>query len=212
MAFSDFKTLQEVANTYNISLRKQKLFPNTSATELPAWLLRNLERALLQRKTQCSEYYMCEFFIAPLLGEVIWRYPLLNFWSHEYVLAVDDMLKGTPDYLVSYMAEEGSINEMKQPLLVVAEAKKSDYLSAWSQTLSEMIACQKLNDNPDITVYGIATDGISWEFAQLKKNVFTQDSGVYSLSANPQQVAGIVDIIFKEGIKQMEQAKPITKN
>jgi hypothetical protein len=56
----------------------------------------------------------------------------------------------------------------------VVEAKLDDFAKAWGQCLAAMLAAQKLNAVPDQPVYGIATNGRSWEFAMLTHNEFTQ--------------------------------------
>ena len=64
------------------------------------------------------------------------------------------------------------------------------------QCLAEMIACQNMNKDDRVVVYGIISTGMVWEFGQLdKKSCFTQEKVSYSL-ANPQLLAGILDYLF----------------
>ena len=64
------------------------------------------------------------------------------------------------------------------PLLAVAvlrpvEAKKDDFKIAWAQCGSGMQAIQQLNKEPNQRVFGIISNGETWEFAQLMQNTFT---------------------------------------
>jgi hypothetical protein len=44
-----------------------------------------------------------------------------------------------------------------------------------------MLAMQKLNGDPDQSVYGIVSSGQSWEFGMLTQNQFIQDPKAYPL-------------------------------
>jgi hypothetical protein len=58
-----------------------------------------------------------------------------------------------------------------------------------------MIACQNINQNENITIYGIVSTGILWEFSKLERNIFTKHAISYSV-AEPQRIFGILDHIF----------------
>ncbi|MEZ4866350.1 MAG: hypothetical protein R3C14_33845 [Caldilineaceae bacterium] len=60
-----------------------------------------------------------------------------------------------------------------------------------------MIACQRLNGEPPITIYGIVTTGLTWQFAKLEQEVFTQDLFSYSIDA-PSKVLGLLNYILGE--------------
>lgn len=59
------------------------------------------------------------------------------------------------------------------PLLAVVEVKKNDFKAGWAQCGSEMYAIQQLNKEPNQRVFGIVSNGETWEFAQLMQNTFT---------------------------------------
>ena len=82
------------------------------------------------------------------------------------------------------------------PLIMMVEAKKNDFELGWGQCLAEMVAAQKINDNPDFPVYGIVTDGTSWEFGRLVGDLFTRNRTNFTL-ANLPILFGAVDSIFK---------------
>jgi len=65
--------------------------------------------------------------------------------------------------------------------MITSEAKKNDFEQGWGQCLAELIAVQKINDNPQRAVYGIVTDGNLWQFGKLVADTFTKDSGNFTI-------------------------------
>ena len=59
------------------------------------------------------------------------------------------------------------------PYIAVVEAKKDDFSSGWAQCGAEMYAMQQINQNPDLTIYGIVSNGETWEVALLFRDQFT---------------------------------------
>ena len=99
----------------------------------------------------------------------IWSVPLIL----KSTIVYDRELYGEPDYLVSAMIE-GVIDKLiNKPFLAVAEAKKEDFARGWAQCLAEMIACQKINEDESVVIYGIVPTGLIWEFGKLEQNTFT---------------------------------------
>jgi hypothetical protein len=117
----------------------------------------------------------------PIIREV-WRtyHNQLSLFSHE-LLMFDADLTGFPDYFVCRQSEFGPFYPTP-PYLIVIEAKLDDFAKAWGQCLAAMLAAQHLNGNPDQPVYGIATNGKSWEFGVLLGSTFTQDPGAFALN------------------------------
>jgi len=65
-----------------------------------------------------------------------------------------------------------------------------------------MMACQKLNQDDHLTVYGIVSTGITWEFGKLEQEIFTQHTLSYSVM-DPKKVFGVLDYLFSECEKQI---------
>jgi hypothetical protein len=132
-----------------------------------------------------SETGAGELLIFPVLREVWKEYrPELSLFTHE-PLEFDDDLKGVPDYFVCKRSEFGPFYATP-PFLLVVEAKLADFAKAWGQCLAAMLAAQKLNGTPEQPVYGIATNGRTWEFGVLKGTTFTRDTeplAVHTLDA-----------------------------
>ncbi len=205
--FSNFTSLQEISDKYNIELRKEKLLSENLSMQISEYFIEELKFSFSLKKINVSEYALCEYFISPTIRFALKRHKKLNLWSHEYKLFVDEELSGTPDYLFSFKNERESYMKFRNPLLITAEAKRDNFEECWSQCLAELIACQKINGGTEFPLYGIATNGILWEFAKLQDNIFTQDEISYSLSQNPQKIVGILDWIFTDVIEEFEKWK-----
>jgi len=201
MAFSDFKSVLEVAQKYDLKTGNRRFLESNLSLSLPQYFWDDLEYSLNTKKPNPSEIALSENFISPITRYVVRRYPNLMVWSREYDLNVDEILCGKPDYLVSYTSEP-QIFTQNNPLVCVAEAKVEKFVEAWGQNLAEMVACQKLH--PEITIYGWATNGFTWEFGKLEKGLFVQDPRSYSLPTQAEQIAGILDWIFADAIRQAE--------
>jgi hypothetical protein len=110
-------------------------------------------------------------------------------------IVYDDVLSGTPDYFISTRSELGKL-VVGTPLIMLVEAKKNDFEVGWGQCLSELVAAQKINADPDTPVYGIVSDGIRWQFGQLVGDIFTQNWTGFSTNNLP-ILFGAIDSVFK---------------
>lgn len=200
MAFSDFQNIEQVINQYPLEIRGGNFIPDVEL-ELPDLFIENLNFSLEMRSVEESEAFFRENFIFPFLHQAWKRHRKLKLWSHRS-LVYDRELYGEPDYLVSVMIE-GVIDKLiNKPFLAVAEAKKEDFARGWAQCLAEMIACQKINEDESVVIYGIVPTGLVWEFGKLEQNTFTKHIVSYSISA-PNKIFGILDFIFTECEKQI---------
>ena len=111
----------------------------------------------------------------------------------------DETLNGTPSYLVATKSELG-MTVIGTPLIMLVEAKKNDFEQGWGQCLAELVAAQKINDDIDIPVYGIVTDGAWWQFGKLVGNSFTQNRTNFSIDNLP-DLFGAINTVFIEASK-----------
>ena len=200
MAFSDFQNIEQVISQYPLEIRGGNFIPDVEL-ELPDLFIENLNFSLEMRSVDESEAFFRENFIFPFLHQAWKRHRKLKLWSHRS-LVYDRELYGEPDYLVSAMIE-GVIDKLiNKPFLAVAEAKKEDFARGWAQCLAEMIACQKINEDESVVIYGIVPTGLVWEFGKLEQDTFTKHIVSYSISA-PNKIFGILDFIFAECEKQI---------
>ncbi|MFM5945342.1 MAG: hypothetical protein ACKO9G_18585, partial [Dolichospermum sp.] len=61
----------------------------------------------------------------------------------------------------------------------------------WGQCLAELIAAQKLNNQPEQLLYGIVSNGKIWEFGQLREQDFIKNIQEYSISNLDKLFAGL---------------------
>jgi hypothetical protein len=173
MAFTDFKSADQVQKAYQIRY-EDKNFITFTAKTLPDYFVREFEFNRENFDVFGSEASRCEAVIYPILREAcksfIQEYSL---WSHKSI-AADDILTGTPDYVVAKRSQLGK-NVLDFPLVLIAEAKQNDFVRGWGQCLAEMVAAQRLNGNTSLPVYGIVTDGEIWQFGKLVDSVFTKN-------------------------------------
>lgn len=199
MSYSSFQDIDQVLAKYPLKFEQQVFLPECSA-EIPAYLSENLRFALEMRSTQENEAFFAESLIYPLLQEAWKQNRKLKLWSHR-ALNYDEVLFGEPDYFISVWPQGITNTLLTKPLLAVAEAKRDDFDKGWGQCLAEMIACQKLNGDETIPVYGIVTNGLLWQFGKLDGKQFTLHLLSYGIN-EPAQILGILQYIFAECEKQ----------
>ncbi|MBC7797738.1 MAG: hypothetical protein H7Z37_12770 [Pyrinomonadaceae bacterium] len=193
MAFSDYKYIGQTQAEYNIKFDKANFMV---AQDFPPsdFFLSEFEFTIKNFQFR-SEPSRTETLIFPILREVYKSYnENLTLWSHESI-AYTEKLLGAPDYLIATKSPLG-ITVMAKPLLAVVEAKKNDFEYGWGQCLAEMYAVQQINENADLTVYGIVTDGEIWQFGELTKDVFTQNIASFSIGDLP-KLFGALHFVFQ---------------
>ncbi|WP_089728984.1 hypothetical protein [Candidatus Thiosymbion oneisti] len=197
MAFTDFKSIAQVQEEYNIKYREEnfigdvELSPSDSFIEEFDFNLDNID-------VFTSEASRCENVIYPIIREVyknfVDRYTL---WSHKSI-SIDNKLTGTPDYLISTKSELGK-TVLGLPVLVVVEAKQNNFMEGWGQCAAELLAAQKINQNDENFVYGIVTDGELWQFGRLQLNLFTKHkAGIATTDLN--KVFGAIGYLLMQPI------------
>ena len=142
-----------------------------------------------------SEGARCENVIYPILREVYKGYADAYALWVKKLLTYDETLSGTPDYFISTRSELGMLT-VGTPLIILVEAKKNDFEQGWGQCLAELVAAQKINDDPDTPVYGIVSDGERWQFGKLTGDAFTRHKTSFSIDDIP-TLFGAINAIFK---------------
>ena len=200
MAFSDFKSVEQVLQQYPLKFRRESFLPQVTMT-LPSQFLEDINFSLETQAVGESESFFRESFIFPFLNKAWQQHRQLKLWINR-ALVYDTVLFGEPDYLIS-MWPAGVIDRMvNKPLLAVVEAKKQDFENGWGQCLAAMIACQRLNRELPVTIYGIVTTGLTWQFAKLEQEIFTQDLFSYSIDT-PAKVLGLLNYVLGECEQQL---------
>ena len=172
MAFTEYKSIAQVQEEHHIKYEERDFIEYADLTPSEQFV-QDLDFSMEHIDVFSSEASRCENVIYPVLREVyknfVDRYTL---WSHK-AIGIDGKLTGTPDYLISTKSELGK-TVLGLPILVVVEAKQSNFIEGWGQCLAELVTVQKMNQNEIDFVYGIVTDGELWQFGRLRANLFTK--------------------------------------
>ena len=194
MAFSDFKTVPEVLEQFQIRYTRNDFVNGEPLTPSEQFLQ---ELAFNQQYFDifASEAIRCQAFIFPVLRENYKRYAEDYVLWVEKPIAYDEILAGTPDYLIATKSELGT-PVFGKPLIMLVEAKKNDFDMGWGQCLAELVAAQKINDDTDFPVYGIVTDGERWQFGCLLGDTFTHNITGFNMDNLP-ALFGALDTVFK---------------
>ena len=179
MSSSNFKrlgaTVKELQVIYTeANFVTQAMFP------VSEYFQQDLEYVMREGVVNNSEFAICENLIYPILKEV-WKAYSSKFtlWSHQ-LLTCDDNLSGYPEYILAKRSPLGKV-VFDKPYLLIVEAKQDNFDWGWGQCLAEMVAAQRLNEESAITIFGIVSNGINWEFGKLEGNGFTHHPAPHNI-------------------------------
>lgn len=193
MTFSDFKSLAMANKTLQVATVIEK-FIEPMATTVPPWLRERLELVCSLGYLQ-SESAAAEGLIFPVLLEVWSHYQAaLRVWREPDLAA--EGLAGVPDYVIMRTAVPGLLF-CAPPYAVIVEAKQEKFDEGWGQCLAAMVAAQRLNQKPDLAIYGIVTTGQLWQFGRLTGQLFHQDPHSFAL-AEMERLFGAVRYVFEQ--------------
>lgn len=201
MSFSEFKSLSATLKEFQIVYTEED-FVQDIPFEVSDYFRQDLQLMVDEGVVDNSEYAICENLIYPVLKEV-WKQYRSNFilWSHEF-LNCDAQLSGFPEYILAKRSPLGKV-VFDKPYFVLVEAKQDNFDAAWGQCLAEMVAAQRLNENADLIIYGITSNGSFWQFGNLNQAVFTKSNRPYTLYELDRLFAAI-NYIFKQADRQLE--------
>ncbi|MCP2727183.1 hypothetical protein [Limnofasciculus baicalensis] len=195
MPFRAYKTISLVLKEFQITYTESNFIVET---EFPIsdYFREDLEFTMREGVVDNSEFAVCENLIHPILKEV-WKRYYSNFvlWSHQS-LTYDQYLSGFPEYILAKRSSLGKV-VFEQPYFLLVEAKQDNFENGWAQCLAEMIAAQRLNENPEQDVFGIVSNGDRWQFAKLKSNVFTRNQTFYTIQELDKLFAAI-NYVFQQ--------------
>lgn len=195
MAFSDFKAIPDVQEKFRITYAVDNFLCTEETLKPSEQFLRELEFSMQNIDVYASEGARCEAIIFPVLREVYKGYAESYALWIKKPLTYNETLSGTPDYFISTRSELGML-VVGKPLIMMVEAKKNDFEQGWGQCLSELVAAQKINADPDIPVYGIVSDGTWWQFGCLIGDAFTRNRTSFSVDNVP-TLFGAINAVFK---------------
>ena len=171
MGFTKYKSLGEVLKKYRIKYQDLP-FEMLTNNDVPPFLLEDLEFTFKNIAYDSSEASICENIIYPIL-KTAWKPFVDDFalWSHEPIV-FNEELSGIPDYVISKRSELGKV-VFEAPFLAVVEAKKDDFTASWAQCSLEMYSIQQINQTPEKSIFGMVSNGDTWEMASLKNANFS---------------------------------------
>jgi hypothetical protein len=127
-----------------------------------------------------------------LFEEAIQPYTHLKVFKETTIQGTD--MGGLVDYLIS---RDGKVPTL--PFVCVSEAKKDDFEKGLAQCLVEMQVCAERNtlENHEITLFGIVTNGSTWQFYKRDVSGVVYESSTYGIS-HIETILAILDSIFAE--------------
>lgn len=202
MSFSEFKTIGAVLQAYQVYYNEAN-FVESLAFSISAYFREDLHLMMREGVVDNSEFAICENLIYPVLKEV-WKQYRQQFilWSHQ-ALTFDNHLTGFPEYILARRSPLGKV-VFDKPYLLLVEAKQDNFEAAWAQCLAEMIAAQRLNQSPPVTIFGITSNGTTWQFGKLEGDCFTRHILPYSIYELDALFAG-VNYLFQQCQVQAQQ-------
>ena len=200
MAFTDFKSIRQVQEAFNIKYAEANYLEYEDVEPSKAFL-EEFEFSQRHINVLSSEAARCENIIYPILRDVYKNYvDWFSLWSHESI-SYDTELNGTPDYLVSTKSALGK-TVPGTPILVVVEAKRNDFVTGWGQCLAELVAVQKINNDDLKPVYGIVTDGTLWQFGKLVEDQFTLSETALTVN-ELKKVFGAIGYLMRDSLPEV---------
>lgn len=122
MSFSDFKTISQVQQLYQIHYQEAVFIP-VKKMELSSLFVEEIAFNINQLDVFSSEAARCELLILPVLREVYKQYAQqFSLWVQKSINYTPE-LSGTPDYMISKRSALGK-TVLEFPLLMLVEAKK----------------------------------------------------------------------------------------
>ena len=195
MPFSAYKTISSVLKEFQITYTESNFIVETEF-HISDYFREDLEFTMREGVVDNSEFAICENLIHPILKEV-WKryYSGFVLWSHQS-LTYDQYLSGFPEYILAKRSSLGKV-VFEQPYFLLVEAKQDNFENGWAQCLAEMIAAQRLNENPQQDVFGIVSNGDRWQLGKLKSNVFTRNQTFYTIQELDKLFAAI-NYVFQQ--------------
>jgi hypothetical protein len=199
-SFSTYKSLSETLKEFQITYAEDSYIQELPF-EVSDYFRTDLKLMMEEGVVDSSEYAICENLVYPVLKEV-WKQYRQHFilWSHHF-LSDEAGLSGFPEYILARRSPLGKV-VFDKPYFLLIEAKQDDFEGAWAQCLSEMVAAQRINDNPELVVHGITSNGTLWQFGKLAGAAFSKSPrpvGIYELD----RLFATVNYVFQQCENQL---------
>jgi hypothetical protein len=195
MAFNNYKTIGEVLKAFQVTYTESN-FIDEVKFNIPDYFREDLELMMRDAVVDNSEFAICENLIYPVLKEV-WKTYRHHFiiWSHES-LNYDEKLSSFPEYILAKLSPLGKV-VFDKPYFILVEAKQDNFETGWAQCLAEMIAAQRLNGEYQVVIFGIVSNGATWQFGKLEGEIFTRNTTPYNIY-ELDKLFGAVNFVFQQ--------------
>jgi hypothetical protein len=182
MSFNDYQTISQLLTEYKIEYQQQD-FVKESWTETSIVFDIDFEFHETCCNTDQSYIARRELMTLPILKELYQNCDGMNgspdFWIQPK-LEFTETLSGIVDYMLTAQSEINTGNLSLPILLLVIQVKNNDFEKTWAYCLAALITADRLNQQTR-PVYGIVTDGKTWELGNLDKQIFTKNLTNYSI-------------------------------
>ncbi|HBE17386.1 MAG TPA: hypothetical protein DDW51_07175 [Cyanobacteria bacterium UBA11367] len=202
MGFSNYKDIGEVLQEFQVTYTEGN-FMGEAEFSISDYFRQDLQFMMQEAVVDNSEFAVCENLIYPVLKEV-WKiyYSKFVLWSHKS-LTYDQNLCGFPEYILAKRSPLGKY-VFGKPYFLLVEAKQDKFDEGWAQCLAEMIAAQRLNEELQVTIFGIVSNGKDWEFGRLEGTIFTRNSNRYLIQELDKLFAA-VNYVFQQCEMQLNE-------
>jgi hypothetical protein len=181
MAYSDF-TLQTACTSFLLDLNQDKeLFAGIPSARVSPVLRAVLDEYIPLATSIHTEKARSEFIVAPILGEVrrLMKHQVSLFSGVDFNVDPARGLSGTCDFILA-----GSPIQLfvRNPLLMIVEAKNDNIKSGLGQCVAEMLAARLFNDaagEGPRPIHGCVTTGSIWQFLRLEAATLLIDRTEY---------------------------------
>ena len=201
MAFTDYKNIAILkAKHPQIIVNSSEFIPELPEITIQDYLQKDIKLNIETYRS--NEFFACEALVSPIL-RYVWHNMYLrdmNMWTHQSI-KYDEDLSGVPDFMFTHL-DQKQYEVMSYPIITTVEAKADNFVEGWAQCIAQMLACQKLNTNPNVVILGIVTTGKLWEFAKLEGNICTKNPSAYGITELAKLIT-ILDYLLGEAKKQL---------
>lgn len=206
MAYSDFKSIEQVEQGFDVSVTSgHSLFRAVEEVAPSIQLAAILEENVPLALNINTEKARSEMIIAPVLIEVrkLFAHNISLFSGVEFNVDSARSLNGYCDFLLSRSPDQVFVTE---PVACIVEAKNENIRSGYAQCIATMIGAQIFNahrSNPLDTILGVVTTGSNWKFLVLRENRVSIDFAEYLISD-----VGKILGVFVHAIGAVPQREP----
>jgi hypothetical protein len=183
MAYSDF-TVQTASDSLKLDVRlDDDLFASVPTASVSPFLRTLLDEFVPLGTSIHTEKARSEFIVAPILAEVrkIMKHRVSLFSGVDFNVDASRGLNGTCDFI---MAASSMQLYIRNPILMIVEAKNDNIKGGLGQCIAEMVAAREFNaaEPPTPTrIHGAVTTGSNWKFLRLDGGHVFIDSSEYYL-------------------------------